>query len=59
MPVFFGELMVLAHVGVFADEAAGHGPLVDAEAQNHPDVQADEREQDAGDDEDVQREEAG
>ena len=41
MPVFFVELMIFASVGFLADEAARHRPVVDAEAQHHPDVQAD------------------
>ena len=41
MPSFWRQFVVLALVGGFADEAAGHRPLVDAEAQHHPDVEAD------------------
>ena len=38
-----GEFVVFLHVGLLADDAAGHGPVVDAEAQHHPEMQADER----------------
>ena len=37
-----GELVVLALVGGLADDAAGHGPLVDAEVEHHPDMHGDE-----------------
>ncbi len=50
--------MVFAIVGGLADDAAGHRPFVDAEVKNHPHVDGDESEQKAGNDEDVQREEA-
>ena len=59
MPVFSVSWCVLLRVGLLADEPAGHGPVVDAEAQHHPEMEADEHEQDAGNDEDVQGEEAG
>ena len=50
----FGEGVVLADIGSLVDEAAGHGPVVDAETKDHPDVHTYEREEGAGYDEDVQ-----
>ncbi len=52
------QVVILALVGGLAHQTAGHGPLVDAEAEHHPDVHADAQQQQAGDDEDVQGEEA-
>src|ERR1035437_4950212 len=56
---FFGESGVLMGVGGSADDAAGHGPFVDTEAQNHPKMEADKHEEDAWDDENVQSKESG
>lgn len=56
---FLGEGAVLLGVGGSTDDSAGHGPLVDTEAQNHPEMEADEHEEDARDDENVQSKESG
>src|SRR6185437_5091162 len=57
--VFVGELVVLLDVGVAAHSPAGHGPLADAKLEDHPHMDEGEQEQCAGDDEYVEREEAG
>ena len=57
--VLLNQLVIFALVGGFPNQASRHRPLIDAETQHHPHMQADAREQDAGDHEDVQREESG
>ena len=52
-----GEMVVLLDVGRAMHEPAGHGPLVDAELENHPHVQEYEQKHRAGNDKDMQREE--
>ena len=56
--VFVSELFVFLDVGGAANDAAGHGPVVDAELQDQEKMQADEREQQAGNQKHVEREEA-
>ena len=57
--VLLDQLVIFALVSGFPHQAARHRPLIDAETQHHPHMQADAREQDAGNHEDMQREEAG
>jgi hypothetical protein len=53
------RLVILALIGGFPYQASRHGPLIDAQAQHHPQMHADAHQQNARDDEDVQREEPG
>jgi len=56
--VFVRELVILLDVGGFANDAAWHGPFVDAKFQNHEEMKTDERDEHAGNDEDMEREKA-
>ena len=56
--VLVNQLLILLQVGFPLDDPPGHRPLVDAEVDHHQEVDADQADQHAGDDEDVQREEA-
>ena len=56
--VFFRELVILLDVGGFANDAAGHRPFVDAKFENHEEMKADEGDEHAGNDENMEREEA-
>ena len=56
--VFVRQLVILLHVGGVANDATGHGPFVDSQFQHHQQMQADERDEQPGNDEDMQREKA-
>ena len=56
--VFLGELVIFLDVGGLADDAAGHGPFVDSQFDDHQQVHGYESNEKAGDNEDVEREEA-
>ena len=57
--VFLRELVILLDVGGFAHDAAGHGPFVDAELEDHQQMEADESDEQTRNDEDVKREKTG
>ena len=55
--LLMGQLVILLQIGCAAHDASGHRPFVDAELQHQEHVHGDERDQQAGDDEHMQREE--
>ena len=56
--VFVDFRFILLQVGASTHQAAGHRPLIDAEAKNHPHMHADQRDQNSRNDENVQCEKA-
>jgi hypothetical protein len=51
-------VLVALAIGVPVHHPAGHGPLVDTEAEDEPEVETHEADENAGDEEDVHGEEA-
>ena len=52
------QLVILPQIGLASNDAAGHGPFVDAEFQHQKDMQGDEGDQQSGNHEDMHREKA-